>query len=189
MIQLRLLGAIDLRGSDGPAIDSILAQPKRFALLAYLALTHSYGFRRRDSVVALFWPELDQERARNALRQALWFLRRSLGAGDSVGRGDEELGVDPGILQCDATEFERACEAERWHDALDLYHGDLLEGFFVSDASPDLEQWIEEERHRLRHLAAEAAWELAQEQASAGRLEAAAESGRRSAALRPDDEA
>jgi serine/threonine-protein kinase len=189
MLELRLLGGLDLRRSDGPAIRSIIAQPKRFALLVYLALANSHQFRRRDSVVALFWPELSQENARNALRQALWFLRRALGEGVIVGRGDEELGVDPRTLRCDATEFDLACGARRWGDALELYRGDFLEGFFVSEAAPELERWVEEERHRLRHLAAEVAWELARDEASAGRQEAAAELGRRAAALQPDDEA
>src|SRR5690625_2552614 len=33
MIQLRTFGALDLRGQDGTALQSVLAQPKRFALL------------------------------------------------------------------------------------------------------------------------------------------------------------
>ena len=60
MIELRTLGAVDLKGADGRAVRSILAQPKRLALLAYLAV-HTAG-ARRDSVVALFWPELDGAR-------------------------------------------------------------------------------------------------------------------------------
>ena len=39
-----------------------------------------------------------------------------------------------------------------------LYRGDFLEGVFVSDASPELEDWISAERLRLRGLAAKAAW-------------------------------
>src|SRR2546430_7740060 len=67
MIELRTLGALDLKAADGRAVHSILAQPKRLALLAYLAV-HAAG-ARRDSVVALFWPELDTAHARGALRQ------------------------------------------------------------------------------------------------------------------------
>src|SRR5213594_3667942 len=75
MIELRLLGTLDLKGAEGRAVHSILAQPKRLALLAYLAV-HTAG-ARRDSVVALFWPELDTAHARGALRQSLRFLRRA----------------------------------------------------------------------------------------------------------------
>ena len=64
MIELRMLGTLDLKGADGRAVHTILAQPKRLALLAYLAV-HTAG-ARRDSVVALFWPELDTAHARGA---------------------------------------------------------------------------------------------------------------------------
>jgi len=42
--------------------------------------------------------------------------------------------------------------------ALALYRGEFLDGVFVTDASPDLEDWISAERLRLRGLAAKAAW-------------------------------
>src|SRR5947199_5634770 len=75
MIELRMLGTLDLKGADGRAVHSILAQPKRLALLAYLAVQAAGA--RRDSVVALFWPELDTAHARGALRQSLRFLAAS----------------------------------------------------------------------------------------------------------------
>jgi DNA-binding SARP family transcriptional activator/tetratricopeptide (TPR) repeat protein len=188
MIRLSTLGGLDLRGSEGPAIRAVLAQPKRFALLTYLAVANSHSFRRRDSVVALFWPELDQEHARNALRQALWFLRRSLGERAIIGRSEEELGVDPAVLRCDATEFEQACGAGRPEEALELYRGDFLEGFFVSEASPELERWVDEERTRLRQLAAETAWTLAEARANEEDRVAAGRWARRAAAFLPNDE-
>jgi DNA-binding SARP family transcriptional activator len=188
MIELRALGALNLRGSDGNELRAVLTQPKRLALLTYLALANSHGFRRRDTIVALFWPEMDQEHARNALRQAVWFLRRALGDGVVLGRGEDELGVSEEHLGCDATAFERACAAGRPAEALELYRGDFLEGFFVSEAGPELEHWVEEERARLRRLAGEAAWALAEQQRVAGDHSAAAEWGRKAAAMSPDDE-
>ena len=38
MIQLRALGVLDLRTADSAEIRQVLAQPKRAALLTYLAL-------------------------------------------------------------------------------------------------------------------------------------------------------
>ena len=79
MIQLRLLGGVDLVDPDGRGeLRSVLVQPKRLALLVYLALAGDRRFRRRDTLVALFWPELDAEHARGALRQSLRFLRGEL---------------------------------------------------------------------------------------------------------------
>src|SRR2546429_7004056 len=161
MIRLRTLGAVDLKDSEGRELRPLLTQPKRLALLTYLALAGSSGFRRRDTVVAVFWPELDEEHARGSLRQALRFLRRSLGEGIIVSRGEEEIGVDRGVLRCDATAFMEACEAGRDAEALDLFQGDFLDGFFVSEAAPELERWVEEERIALRRRAAASAWALA----------------------------
>src|SRR5256884_159559 len=90
VIELRLFGGLDLRRSDGRELDSILTQPKRVALLAFLATATSYRLHRRDTLLGLFWPELDQEHARAALRQALHGLRQGLGADVLTSRGDEE---------------------------------------------------------------------------------------------------
>lgn len=91
MIELQTLGGLSLTDSQGRELRPLLAQPKRLALLAYLAVHNHHGPRRRDSVVALFWPELDAEHARGALRQALRFLRRTLGDGVLNSRSDEAL--------------------------------------------------------------------------------------------------
>jgi DNA-binding SARP family transcriptional activator len=83
MIRLRILGSTELHDANGREIGSVLAQPKRLALLVYLAA--SGGFQRRDTLLGLFWPELDASRAREALNQALRFLRKELsGSPESV---------------------------------------------------------------------------------------------------------
>src|SRR5207247_425365 len=188
MIRLRTLGAVDLKDSEGRELRPLLTQPKRLALLTYLALAGSSGFRRRDTVGALCWPELDEEHARGSLRQALRFLRRSLGAGIIVSRGEEEIGVDRGVLRCDATAFMEACEAGRDAEALDLFQGDFLDGFFVSEAAPELERWVEEERITLRRRAAASAWALADGYRVAGDRADAAALARRAAGFAPEDE-
>src|SRR5437867_1936198 len=124
MIELRTLGAVDLRDRDGREIRAVLAQPKRLALLVYLAVARPRGFHRRDTLLALFWPELEQGRARAALRKAVLVVRQGLGAGRGegegetlIGRGDEELGLAPGAVSCDAAAFERAVDERRFGDA------------------------------------------------------------------------
>src|SRR5438034_6212007 len=81
MIELSMLGRLSLTGADGREVRGLLGQPRRLALLAYLAAASPQGFHRRDTLLALFWPELDQEHARAALRQALHVVRDELGAG------------------------------------------------------------------------------------------------------------
>jgi DNA-binding SARP family transcriptional activator len=156
VIRLRTLGQLDLEGPGGREVRNALAQPRRAALLVYLALATPRGHHRRDALLALFWPESDIERARNALNQALHFLRLSLGNGTIINRsGDDALTLDWDSVWCDALEFEEALATGRRADALDLYQGDLLAGFHVGDA-PEFERWLDAERARYAALYAEA---------------------------------
>jgi len=191
MIQLRILGAADLRpGTDeGAPIDAVLAQPKRFALLAFLAASAPRGLQRRDTLLALFWPEHDAPHARNSLSKALHHLRRSLGAGALATRGDEEVGVDDAALWCDVRAFERALDAGRAAEAVALYRGDLLAGFNVSGVAPEFDVWLEGERRRLRSRAAAAAWSLSRDAEGAGSGAEAVRLARWAEGLTPDDEA
>lgn len=187
MLRFRMLGAVDLRDSRGAELRSVLAQPKRLALLTYLAEAPPRSFHSRDTLLGLFWPELDEARARAALSQALYYLRRSLGEGIITNRGQGEIGVDPDRLWCDAVAFERALEEGDAGRALELYRGDFLPGFFLSDAV-EWERWLARERARLRRRAAEAAWTLAEEAFSDARPAEAGRWGRRAVALAGLDE-
>src|SRR2546425_1085369 len=111
MIEFRLLGILHLTDAEGREVTSLLTRSRRLALLAYLAAARPRGLHRRDTLLALFWPELDVEHARAALRQALYVLRDSLGALAIVTRGDEEIGLDFNHLWCDVAAFEDAVAA------------------------------------------------------------------------------
>src|SRR2546428_7724722 len=188
MIRFRTLGGLELSDSQGRDLHGLLSKPKRLALLAYLASHNHHASRRRDSVVALFWPEMDAAHARGSLRQALRFLRRELGDGVLNGRSEEEIGFEPHSFECDAVTFEHACDAGRLSEAMQLYRGDFLDGFYVAGGSAELERWIEGERIRLRQLAARAAAELSQHAEREGNLAQAVEAARQGVALDPDDE-
>src|SRR5258708_30931214 len=90
MVEFQLLGAVSLTTDNGRDARSLVAQPRRLALLAYLAAATPRGTHRRDSLLAIFWPELDQPRARAALRQSLYVLREVLGPAALVSHGNEE---------------------------------------------------------------------------------------------------
>lgn len=188
MIRLHTLGTIALADDAGTEVARVLRQPKRFGLLAYLALARPRGFQRRDTLLGLFWPELDADRARGALRQALYTLRRALPEGVLETRGDEEVGIADGALWCDAHEFEKALREDRPAEALELYRGDLLEGFHVPDASPELEYWLAGERDRLRGKALEAAREAEAAAERKGDLVGALAVAQRASSLAPLDE-
>ncbi|MBA3496693.1 MAG: tetratricopeptide repeat protein [Gemmatimonadales bacterium] len=189
MIRFHTLGVLDLRGPDGRELRTVLQQPKRLGLLAYLAVNTPRRFHRRDSLLALFWPELDQEHARAALRRALYFLRAELGAEVVSGRGDEEVGAPDAALWCDATALEQSLTTGDAETALAHYRGPLLDGLYVAGAAPELQDWLDRERVRLRERAATAARALAGSAEHAGRLGDAAAWTRRELELAPNDEA
>jgi DNA-binding SARP family transcriptional activator/tetratricopeptide (TPR) repeat protein len=187
VIELRILGTPDLRRDAGERLSPVLARPKLFALLTYLALARPQGLHRRDTLVAMFWPESATSQARGALRKALFHLRRALGTHALVGRGDAEIGLAEGVLWCDAVAFEAAARAAP-ADALALYAGDLLPGFFIEDA-PAFESWLEDERQRLARLAQDTFARHVAGLEAAGRTESAIEWAQRALALAPAGEA
>lgn len=189
MIQFFALGTVDLRERDGAPLDAVLSGPKRVALLAHLALARPRGFQRRDAVLPLLWPDSDQRRARGALRNLLHQTRSTLGEGIIESRGREEIGLAEGALWCDAVAFEDALDTGRLREALDLYRGDLMEGFHVPDAAPAFQHWLDGERKRLQRRAAEAAWTLAGDAEAIGSAAEVVRFGRRAADLSPWDEA
>lgn len=187
MVELRTLGALNLL-VDGREVPALIAQPKRLALLCYLSLCPAPGFRRRDMLVTLFWPERDANSARAALRQGLHVVRRALGENVIAARGSEELRIRHDLVRCDAASFESEADAGRLEEAMAMYHGPFLEGFHVSGA-PLFEEWLEDTRARLTSRARRAAALLAARASRDDSPETAVFWARRACELDPDDEA
>jgi serine/threonine-protein kinase len=185
-ITFRTLGAIDLRSAGRGELSTVLAQPKRVALLIFLAVARPRGFHRRDRIVALFWPELDESHARQALNRAVHQLRRGLGDDAILSRGDEELSLGDGV-ECDARQLDDALAAGDLARALELHTGELADGLFIDDAL-EFERWLDEERRRIRKAVAAAAGRLAEEALRAGNAATAVEYATRLVTLLPDDE-
>lgn len=185
MIELRILGPPELLHSEeGRIAKPILSQSKRFALLSYLALE---GQARRDTILALFWPELDQRHAAAALRQSLYVLRGALGSDAVIAEG-QRLGVDATTLWCDAAAFDSEYRAARLQEALALYRGPLLPGFHAREVAPEFEQWVELRRSEFQRRAVRAASRLSQQSIDSGDLEEAIRWARRGMDIDPLDE-
>jgi DNA-binding SARP family transcriptional activator len=114
-------------------------------VLGWLALhpgTHS-----RASVAARFWPDVVDGTARASLRNALWSLRRTAGAGLPATSG-ERVGLAPSVWM-DAVAFAELAQAGSLEDAAALCSGDLLSGV-------DDDEWVhavpEAHRRRLSHV-------------------------------------
>jgi serine/threonine-protein kinase len=183
---LSLFGSIDLRGPHG-AVADLLVQSKAVAMLAYLSVPTMGRFVRRDTLVGLLWPELDQARARKALRQTILAVRSGIGGDALVGRGDEELTLSADIVRCDAAAFASAADAGRLAEALDLYRGELMPGFHLPECA-EFDRWLELERAEARERAAGAAWALARGLEEAQKLTDAAGMARRAVRFSWSDE-
>lgn len=147
MVKLSILGPAELRDQSGVLAPSFLSGPKRLAVLAYLALNTPQGYQRRDALLPLFWPNQDQQSARNALSNMLYHIRSSLGSDVIINRGKEEIGLK--TIWCDVHAFEEAISKGNLKDAQKLYRGSLLEGLHVPGTSVDFQQWLDNERARL----------------------------------------
>lgn len=186
MHELRTLGRIELRGDDGRSLEAVLRHPKRLCLLACLCASHPPRLHRRDTLVALLWPELDEIHARGALRQELYQLRRVLGADAICGQRTDMIGVPADRVWSDVREFEAALAEGRNADALALWHGEFLPGLHLQGG--EFERWLDEVRDRLSRHAVEAARQLVADAEESGDVSAAIGRARRLTELAPWDE-
>ena len=68
MIRIRTLGSLTV-SRDGVALSGAGTQARRMAVLALLARAGSRGITR-DRLIALLWPDADEQSSRAALSQA-----------------------------------------------------------------------------------------------------------------------
>ncbi len=186
-LHFRVLGNVDLRRADGTTILSFLAQPKRVALLAYVALEAPDGFVSRERIMSVLWPDSDDTRARQSLRNALYEIRRSAGADVLVNRGATDVGVDPALVFVDAVALRTAVAEGRFEDAASLYAGPFLAGFHL-DQAPDFEEWATRTRMVLEADALRAFRETARAREAAGDVEEARSLLWRAQTIAPTDE-
>ena len=187
MIQLWLFGSFQVRDPGGTVLGAVPARPKHAALLAYLAIGNG-GLHRRDRLTAFFWPDLDDERARNALSKALHHLRGVLGDDAFIVQGADSIGINPDAVWSDASAFEAAISSRRYADAIELFRrGELLEGLRLTE-SPEFDRWVESERLRFRQRAVASAAALVEEADRVADLQGAADWARLACELAPYDE-
>ena len=178
-IELTLLGELSIRIDGRRVID--FPTDKSRALLAYLAL-ESHRSHTRSALAGLFWPLSSERRARDNLRNTLHRLRKALDQA-AAGASDQILVVNRHDLSfrrahasVDALTFQSLLDDVAGHDhdllascdeclanlttAASLYHGDLLHGLDLPDATP-FEEWLLLRREYLNQLALHALTDLA----------------------------
>lgn len=135
------------------------APPRCFPLLALLGLAGQTP-PTRAWLASTMWPEEIESDARSNLRRHLHRLARALPQVEGVEwiRGDERSIAwnDAAPARLDVRAFEEAvADPARRAEAVEMYRGDLLEGFF--------DEYILAERERLRTLYTDALADLIRE--------------------------
>ncbi len=189
MTRIYLLGPAEIRNEKEELEHSFLAGPKRLALLSYLLINSQQGFHRRDNLLPLFWPDQDQKSARNSLSNMLYHIRKTLGKEAIENRGAEEVKINPEAVWADTIAFRNACRGKNFHNAMELYRGEFLKGFHVSEISAEFEYWLEQERKRFHEMAIEGCRDLAEKAYSEGDIKSAVTHAKKAALLDPYSEA
>ncbi|MFZ0546463.1 MAG: AAA family ATPase [Candidatus Promineifilaceae bacterium] len=151
ILEIRLFGGFTT-WQEGKVVEPFRTQKAR-ALVAYLLLQPGRA-HSRASLAELLWPDAPQKRAAHNFRQALTFLRPTLNREGfppllSVTRQSVSLSSSR-FLQVDVLEIERLLAQDTipaLAQAVSLYHGPLLEGFYL-DGSPEFEIWMSAEREK-----------------------------------------
>lgn len=161
-LTLQLLGPLRVLDEHGAELK--IASRKSRALLAYLALRpgESHG---RERLATLLWEEADDDLARTSLRQAIAALRKALpkSCHCALVTTTDSIALDAQAVDCDLVRFRRALAAASRAsllEAVELYRGDLLDGFDARSNAFD--EWLTNERMSLRRQAIEALHTLTQ---------------------------
>ena len=142
MLRLETLGGLVLAGDSGTPLP---IQRRRLALLALLSTAGKRGVRR-DKLVSVLWPDSPEGKARHALEQLIYSLRQE--RDEPLVAGPDPLRINHHVLTVDVVEFEAALDEGRMADAVRLYRGPFLDGFYLTDA-PEFDNWVETERSHL----------------------------------------
>ena len=178
-LQLTLFGPPQVQ-RDGRAVR--FDTRKATALLALLAVTgreHS-----RDALAALLWPDLERARARATLRRT---LSVAAAAGPALRIARDGVTLDPELVDCDVTEFQRLAAGDApddWGRAVALAGDGFLAGFSVRD-SPAFEDWQLATADSLRDQLSQLLGRVAAAAVAAGDFAAALDHARRRTRIDP----
>ena len=173
MLQISTLGGLSICLDGEPVIG--LASRKVEALLAYLACNPRQ--HPREVLAEMFWAERAQSQAMSNLRVALSSLRKHLQPFVVITRDTVSINsaADPSagsgqVVWLDVAEFEQKLDIGKIEEAVALYQGDFLEGFYVRGC-PGFEDWASVERERLYHTVVDVLQGLVESTIAQGRFQ------------------
>jgi TolB-like protein/DNA-binding SARP family transcriptional activator/Flp pilus assembly protein TadD len=166
----------------GEVLSGRAVQGRRLALLSILASSIGRPVSR-DKIVGLLWPESSTDRARPQLSDSVYILRTALGD-DVIHSTGDDLTLNENLISSDVADFERLLDSGEYERAVEIFSGELLEGFHLSDAA-EFERWLDAERARLNQRYAAALEALALRAEKDGNFAAAVDWWRKLSARDP----
>ncbi len=179
LLAIETFGTLKAHGSGGSRISA----PRRLALLALLSAAGERGMSR-DKLLLYLWPESPAEKAKHALEQLIYGVRRDVG--DTVLSKGNPLRLELSLVRCDLIEFAAALARSDFATAVRVYAGPFLDGFFLND-STEFDGWALTERARLAKAYGLALEHVARDCAAADDHRGALEHWHRYGALEPFD--
>jgi DNA-binding SARP family transcriptional activator len=146
MLRLQTFGGLSLF-RDGELLTRAGKQRTRLMLLTLLAASSRTGMTR-DKLMLYLWPESEMRKARGRLKQALYVIRRELGA--EVITGVSTLSLNGALVTSDLQELDAAVLRRDHASAAALHTGPLLDGIHFG-RDYELERWVVAQRARLAH--------------------------------------
>jgi two-component SAPR family response regulator len=134
-LRIEMLGGLTVTSGDRPL--GRFRTRKTASVLGYLAF-HVGRTISRDVLIENFWPDDPERQARDSLNTALSSLRRQLtelGLDQVLFADRNSVRLEAELVSTDVAEF-RALAAAGDLRALELYKGDLLEGFYEAWVIP-----------------------------------------------------
>ncbi|MGI9522590.1 MAG: AfsR/SARP family transcriptional regulator [Hyphomicrobiaceae bacterium] len=144
-LKIRLLGGLEIVGSGERPLTR-----KAKAVATYLALQKGQP-QSRERIAALFWENSPEEQARTNLRQCLSTLRKHFA--DTLIADADSVRLDTSDIDTDLERFEELIASEdsgALAEAVELYGGDLLDGFGLKEEA--FEAWLRSEREHYRSM-------------------------------------
>ncbi len=144
-LQISLFGTLRLEKNG--EIFRLPASTDARHLLTYLLLNRQKK-HSRTVLLGIFWAESPETRARKALSQAIWYIRRDFP--ELLETNHESITISSSIpIWVDIEEFkylitDTSKTSQNLEQAVELYRGNLLEGLY--------EEWLLLEREHLREL-------------------------------------
>ena len=143
---LRLFGGARLETEDEEPVRGRAAHRRRLAILALLATAPAKGMAR-ERIIGYLWPDLDAEKGRRSLSEALYLIRKELGD-DAIQAIGDVLQLNANLVASDVAAFGAAIGSGRLEEAVELYTAPFLDAWYVEEA-PDFERWASETRDDL----------------------------------------